>query len=402
MCIGTKKQVPIDGSTIDVEIPAGISPGRKFRIRDKDKSERDSSEWRDLYLEIVAKNDSVFHLQGKQQGKELEDPSDIVLKVGEGTSSVLSILLGNDRLLIGIIRDGYTSIFPNKEDTSKISDLLNGDIFIDELTVALHFQQLIQDVNSYFNIEFRDVIVAVPCWFGIAQHKILKRLATFANLQLLHCYPSPILASIGCKLHSSITQKIIVLEISQSSLSTTILDISNGVFEVLGTNGKKIDPGRVKYLCRISLMKLLDDAQITKNQIDEIILLGDSPNATIAQKVILDVFDQKPVLNPRSGKEVILGTLIWAGSLSGIVKNILVLDPIYLSFENHKFLADRNFDFNNKLNSDIYERTMALAGYDKEVIERLLNTARLNNANQSEQWYWEKILYDMERDCGVY
>jgi hypothetical protein len=34
-------------------------------------------------------------------------------------------------------------------------------------------------------------------------------------------------------------------------------------------------------------------------------------------------------------------------------------------------------------------------------IERLLETARRNTPDRSEQWYWEKILYDLERDRRV-
>jgi hypothetical protein len=36
--------------------------------------------------------------------------------------------------------------------------------------------------------------------------------------------------------------------------------------------------------------------------------------------------------------------------------------------------------------------------HDMERIERLLNGARLKHPDRLEQWYWEKILYDMERD----
>jgi hypothetical protein len=62
--------------------------------------------------------------------------------------------------------------------------------------------------------------------------------------------------------------------------------------------------------------------------------------------------------------------------------------------------------FNEKANSpdlvdsETRKRANALANYDKSRIERLLNSVRLNHPNHSEQWYWEKILYDMERDRG--
>lgn len=43
-------------------------------------------------------------------------------------------------------------------------------------------------------------------------------------------------------------------------------------------------------------------------------------------------------------------------------------------------------------------RVSLLAGRDVKRIERLLDLARRNHPNLSEQWYWEKILYDLQRD----
>jgi Zn-dependent protease len=56
--------------------------------------------------------------------------------------------------------------------------------------------------------------------------------------------------------------------------------------------------------------------------------------------------------------------------------------------------------FSSQVDPETRKRAIAFAGYDKERIERLLNGARLKNPDRSEQWYWEKILYDMERDRG--
>jgi molecular chaperone DnaK (HSP70) len=240
-------------------------------------------------------------------------------------------VLGDEGLSAGIIHNGYASILTRREDAAKVADLFactgNGDEFIDEVAVALSFQQIVEDVNSYFNIESSDIVVAVPCWFGILQYRALKRVAAIANLQLLRCcHTSPLLASIGCKLHSSINQTIVVFEISSRSLSAAILEIGDGVFEVLGTNGEQLNSERVEHLCRVSLMQLLNDAQLTKNQIDEVILLGDSSNAITAQQVILNVLDRQPVRNPRSRTEVVVGASICAGILSGVVTDILFLD----------------------------------------------------------------------------
>ncbi len=52
----------------------------------------------------------------------------------------------------------------------------------------------------------------------------------------------------------------------------------------------------------------------------------------------------------------------------------------------------------NQVHPETRKRAIVMAGNNLDVIERLLNSARLNHPDRSDQWYWEKILYDMERD----
>jgi hypothetical protein len=47
-----------------------------------------------------------------------------------------------------------------------------------------------------------------------------------------------------------------------------------------------------------------------------------------------------------------------------------------------------------------YQRAIELIG-NRQRIERLLTSARFKYSNRSEQWYGEKIIYDIERDCGA-
>ncbi len=52
----------------------------------------------------------------------------------------------------------------------------------------------------------------------------------------------------------------------------------------------------------------------------------------------------------------------------------------------------------NQVNPRIKRRTIALLRNDLGAVERLLKHARQKYPGNSEQWYWEKILYDLERD----
>jgi hypothetical protein len=52
----------------------------------------------------------------------------------------------------------------------------------------------------------------------------------------------------------------------------------------------------------------------------------------------------------------------------------------------------------NLVHPDTRNRTIIMAGNDLGRVERLLNFTRLNHPGRSEQWYWDKVLYDLERD----
>jgi uncharacterized protein (DUF2336 family) len=92
---------------------------------------------------------------------------------------------------------------------------------------------------------------------------------------------------------------------------------------------------------------------------------------------------------------------------SGVWVVIIVVGVVllYLAFE--KFSASSRVedilaDWNRTDGVDerVRRRTIALMNNDMERIERLLENARQRTPGKSEQWYWEKILYDLERDHG--
>jgi cytochrome c-type biogenesis protein CcmH/NrfG len=82
----------------------------------------------------------------------------------------------------------------------------------------------------------------------------------------------------------------------------------------------------------------------------------------------------------------------------------IVLAYCALEHFSSKSRADQIFDTwkqKSEVNPETRRRAIVIAGHDMERIERLLEIARRNNPERTEQWYWEKILYDMERDRGV-
>lgn len=53
------------------------------------------------------------------------------------------------------------------------------------------------------------------------------------------------------------------------------------------------------------------------------------------------------------------------------------------------------------VDSKTRKRLLRLVNGDKRIAKRLLNHARATNPNRSEQWCWEKVIYDLERDRRV-
>jgi hypothetical protein len=85
--------------------------------------------------------------------------------------------------------------------------------------------------------------------------------------------------------------------------------------------------------------------------------------------------------------------------IAGIVLLFRALDSSSTKSRADEIFAE--WQRNATVDPDTRRRTIILAGHDMERVERLLATARRNQPDRSEQWYWEKVLYDLERDRGV-
>jgi len=79
----------------------------------------------------------------------------------------------------------------------------------------------------------------------------------------------------------------------------------------------------------------LKDAKLTKDQIDEVILVGGMTRMPLIQQVVKDVFGKEPSKGVNPDEAVALGAALQAGVLSGEVKDILLLDvtPLTLGLE---------------------------------------------------------------------
>jgi cytochrome c-type biogenesis protein CcmH/NrfG len=91
----------------------------------------------------------------------------------------------------------------------------------------------------------------------------------------------------------------------------------------------------------------------------------------------------------------------------GVWVIVVVIAVVLLYMALEKFSANSrvedilaDWNRNDGVDERVRRQTIALMNNDMERIERLLENARQRTPGKSEQWYWEKILYDLERDHG--
>merc|ERR1712174_129147 len=83
--------------------------------------------------------------------------------------------------------------------------------------------------------------------------------------------------------------------------------------------------------CRIPVEKALNDARLTKSEIDEVVLVGGSTRIPMVQDLVEDATGKKPNQSVNPDEVVAIGAAIQAGILAGEIKDILLLDVTPLS-----------------------------------------------------------------------
>jgi len=76
----------------------------------------------------------------------------------------------------------------------------------------------------------------------------------------------------------------------------------------------------------------------------------------------------------------------------------LLEDAIELGEQQYNEWSEQQTDNIVRPREDLRRRLFTLVRGNWELAERLLTQARRSNPGESEDWYWEKVIYDLERD----
>ncbi|GHU74734.1 chaperone protein DnaK [Clostridia bacterium] len=119
---------------------------------------------------------------------------------------------------------------------------------------AMILQKLKADAESYLGETVTDAVITVPAYFSDAQRQATKDAGKIAGLNVERIINEPTAAALSYGLDNEKSQKIMVYDLGGGTFDVSIIDIGDGVIEVLATNGNNrlggddFDDRVIKYL----------------------------------------------------------------------------------------------------------------------------------------------------------
>ena len=102
---------------------------------------------------------------------------------------------------------------------------------------AMVLQKMKQEAESYLGETITQAVITVPAYFSDAQRQATKDAGRIAGLEVLRIINEPTAASLAYGLDKEHSHKILVYDLGGGTFDVSILEIGDGVFEVLATNG---------------------------------------------------------------------------------------------------------------------------------------------------------------------
>jgi molecular chaperone DnaK len=151
-------------------------------------------------------------------------------KVGEklvGLSAKRQAITNPERTVISIKRDMGTD--------RKVK--INDKEYTPQEISAMILQKLKEDAESYLGEKITQAVITVPAYFSDAQRQATKDAGRIAGLEVLRIINEPTAAALSYGMDKEKDQKIMVYDLGGGTFDVSILEIGDGVFEVLATSG---------------------------------------------------------------------------------------------------------------------------------------------------------------------
>ncbi len=293
---------------------------------------------------------------------------------------------------------------------------IDGKDYTPQEISAMILRKLADDASNYLGEKVTSAVITVPAYFNDAQRQATKDAGRIAGLDVLRIVNEPTAAALAYGLEKEKSEKVLVFDLGGGTFDVSILEIGDGVHEVLSTSGdthlggddfdQKVmdwicdefkkqegidlrgdkqamqrvkeaaekakcelssvmetninlpfitaDANGPKHLdlnltrakfedlsrdllnrCKTPVENALKDAGISKNDINEVVLVGGSTRIPAVQQLVKEYTGKEPNQSVNPDEVVAVGAAIQAGVLAGEVKDIVLLDvtPLTLGIE---------------------------------------------------------------------
>lgn len=132
-----------------------------------------------------------------------------------------------DRTVISIKREMGTNFKVNIDDKAYTPQEIS----------AMILQKMKSDAEAFLGTKVNKAVITVPAYFSDAQRQATKDAGKIAGLEVLRIINEPTAAALAYGLDKEVDQKIMIYDLGGGTFDVSLLEISDGVFEVLATAG---------------------------------------------------------------------------------------------------------------------------------------------------------------------
>ena len=176
----------------------------------------------------------------------MEGGKPVVIPNAEGartTPSVVAFAKNGERLIgepakrQAITNPDKTIISIKREMGSNFKVDIDGKNYSPQEVSAMILQKLKADAESYLGETVTEAVITVPAYFSDSQRQATKDAGKIAGLDVKRIINEPTAAALAYGLDNEHEQKIMVYDLGGGTFDVSIIEIGDGVLEVLATNG---------------------------------------------------------------------------------------------------------------------------------------------------------------------